>query len=272
MSMLCRMQLPLLVLIFSLTAGCSEAGSGQDPESVVAQPLVEIPRGTFLYGATEIQFNQFVLASTMRFPGMKEELRRQFVIPPRMEDLPTFYIDQFEVTNQAFYEFLEDTDYEPQDAQDFLKHWASSDRYPEWAATFPVVWVSESDARKYCEWRGKRLPSDAEWEKAARGSSGALYPWGDDPPTPDTANYMRSQLEPFGNRPGDVSPYQVYDMGANAAEITEKTLEFEDFAATVVRGGSFKTQSREMSTFFRFFIDPNGRDEHIGFRCASDSP
>lgn len=262
----------MIMLLLSMTLSCSSANSAQEAELAVEQSLLEIPAGSFLFGATEAQFTHFVEASTMRFPGMQEELRKQFVIPPRMETLPTFYIDQFEVTNRAFSEFIEESDYEPENDTDYLKHWTTPARYPEWAANFPVVWVSQEDAREFCEWKGKRLPTDKEWEKAARGASGNLFPWGNDPPTPDTANYMHSQLEPFGNRPGDVSPYQVYDMGGNAAELTGATWEFEDYSGTVVRGGSFKTQSREMITFFRFFIAPDARYEQIGFRCASDEP
>ncbi len=89
-----------------------------------------------------------------------------------------FYIDKFPVTNAEFKKFLDASHYHPKDDQDFLKDW-SKGSYPDGAANKPVTWISIEDAREYAKWAGKRLPHEWEWQYAAQGTDGRLYPWGD---------------------------------------------------------------------------------------------
>ncbi|HUV14387.1 MAG TPA: SUMF1/EgtB/PvdO family nonheme iron enzyme [Acidobacteriota bacterium] len=235
--------------------------------------MVEVPAGAFTFGTTEEIFQSFAKAGTLNFPGMVDNLRQDFVIPPRIVDLPGFFIGQFEVTNEQYLEFVLETGYRPENSKNYLKVWTGTNTFPDWAATFPVVWVSQGDASAYCEWKGGRLPSEEEWEKTARGTDGRAYPWGNTPPDRETANSATNQVEPYGNRPGDVSTLEVYDLAANVAELTSTVIQRHGHEQVIVRGGSFKTHAREMVTFYRFLnLGPSGRSENIGFRCAADTP
>lgn len=234
---------------------------------------VLIPAGPFSFGASEKQFQFYIRQSVMNFPGMIENRRKTFVIPPKMVSLPDFYIDRFEVTNEKYRDFSQATRYRPQNKDNFLKHWLNPTTYPEWAATFPVVWVSQQDAQTYCHWAGGRLPTEGEWEKAARGSSGGYYPWGNVSPTTQTANFKTNKLEPVGNRPGDQSPFKVYDLGGNVAELTLTLVMRDGQEMVVVRGGSFVESAREMLTYQRNLVSsPLTRSASIGFRCVFEKP
>lgn len=233
--------------------------------------MVEIPSGLFIYGTSEEEFERLISTRTINFPGMEERLKKMFKIPEETLSLPTFYMDSFEVTNGEYHEFVVATGYRPEDNSDYLKHWKSTNEFPDWAATFPVVWVSQRDAEAFCAWKGKRLPTEEEWEKAARGVSAGRFPWGDTAPTKETANYLTGQLEPIGNRPGDCSPYNIFDLGGNVSELTSSTLDGRVGPRVIVRGGCFKAASPEMATFYRRSNRSlDDRSEHVGFRCVAD--
>ncbi|MFB3903852.1 MAG: formylglycine-generating enzyme family protein [Acidobacteriota bacterium] len=236
-----------------------------------APPQVRVPAGKFTYGTTEEQFQSFVTHSLINFPGMVEKLRKSFVIPPREIDLPEFMIDQFEVTNEQYREFVAATGYEPANTRNYLKLWTGRTSYPEWAGTFPVVWISQEDAQAYCKWRGGRLPTEEEWEKAARGTDGRMFPWGNDYPSKETTNFGfgSGRAEPVGNRADDKSPYLVYDMGGNVAEITGTTIQDGKEGRVVIRGGSFVGGGRDASTYKRAITTKAlVRAETVGCRCA----
>ena len=95
-----------------------------------------------------------------------------------MVSLPIYYISQFETTNEQYRQFLAATGYRPQDEQGFLKYWISFNTYPDWATTFPVVWVSQKDAQAYCQWRGGRLPSRRGMGKGSPRAGGTNFPLG----------------------------------------------------------------------------------------------
>jgi formylglycine-generating enzyme required for sulfatase activity len=229
--------------------------------------------GSFLYGATEEDFKRFMATRSLDFPGMEERMRRLFVIPPESLSLPTYYMDTFEVTNREFRDFVRATDYRPQKDRNYLRHWSSPTDHPDWAAEFPVTWVSQTDAMAYCKWRGKRLPTEEEWEKAARGGDGRHFPWGNSLPTREVANYKSKRAEPIGNRPEDQSPYGVYDLAGNVAELTSSREGAPSKAKPVVRGGCYKADSRAMLSYYRQLIrSPDHRAAHIGFRCLADKP
>ena len=149
--------------------------------------------------------------------------------------LNSFWMDRYEVTNQEFHRFLMEINLTTP------RYWENG-LYPNGQAFYPVVGVRWKDAQAYCEWAGKRLPTEAEWEKACRGTSGQIYPWGDFP-NPAMANAMilpdgpQSEmwddawnllnqppgnnlpaLKPVGSIPGGVSPYGIYDLIGNASE------------------------------------------------------
>jgi formylglycine-generating enzyme required for sulfatase activity len=164
--------------------------------------------------------------------------------------LDAFWIDQTEVTNAMFAEFVSATHYRTDaekkgnsyvyqpSADDFTKKSGANWQHPHGPGSdlkdleqYPVVQVSWNDARAYCKWAGRRLPTEAEWEKAARGTDGRLHPWGDQEWAGNLANFMDKQLNPdypvddgyagiapVGNYPDGASPFGVLDMVGNVAE------------------------------------------------------
>ncbi len=269
----------LSVLLLSLACQAGESSSQPEtgsPTIEVAPPaewtenMVEVPAGPFQFGATERQFDFFVRQSLFSFPGMVEGLRQSFIIPPQEVTLPSFSIDRFEVTNEQYRQFILATDYTPADSTDYLKHWLNTTTYPDWAASFPVVWISQRDGQAFCQWRGGYLPDEQQWEKAARGADLRFFPWGDLRPNRQTANFNTGKPEPVGNRPGDASPYEVYDMGGNVSELTSTLDTRSDASLVVSRGGSFRSQARDMVTYKRELLAPNTRSDLLGCRCAMD--
>lgn len=276
-----------MISLVMLTAACSrmsqqDARAGQ-PEKVAEEPsgapasrspveMAKVPAGLFVYGATESQFQVYIAQSRVGFPGMTDLLRKALVIPPQPIDLPDFWMDRFEVTNRQFSEFLVDTGYRPASQAHFLEHWNGS-QYPDWAGDFPVVWVSGKDAEAYCRWRNERLPTDPEWEKAFRGPSGRLFPWGDRLPDPDTANSGTGKIEPVGNRPADCSQYGIYDLAGNVSELTDSGSDVDTRPGYIIRGGSFQSGIQNLLGFHRSpGVPVNERSATVGFRCASDHP
>ena len=201
--------------------------------------------------------------------------------------LDAFYLDVTPVTNEQFKVFLDATGYRPQDedANRFLSHWRN-DRIPRGEERHPVVYVSWLDARAYCTWAGLRLPTEAEWEKAARGTDGRKYPWGRVEPTATHANFGRRDgaTTPVGAFPDGASPYGILDLAGNVWEWCED-VEDETFYETgptrnpknthrtrrahhVMRGGSWMYDASSLRTFARIGFEARYRFAGGGFRCA----
>ena len=209
--------------------------------------------------------------------------------PAQSVDLPDFEIDRFEVTNDEFSRFVEETSFVSYAEENSSKNWrdAAVDK-----GNHPVVYVTWDDAVAYCDWAGKRLPTEAEWEKAARGEDGRLYPWGDDYPGDDViaefGNFYETGLRstfPVGAFEKGASPYGVHDMAGNVREWTaDFFLAYEGAPADadpffgeenrVNRGGGwFDGQDGELVTTYNRNAGPPGTsaNDDIGFRCARDA-
>jgi formylglycine-generating enzyme required for sulfatase activity len=140
----------------------------------------------------------------------------------------------------------------------------------------PVVGMDWFDAGKYCGWAGKRLPTKEEWEKAARGTDGRKYPWGNEEPTKDRASYnwdsKRSwtgygTLSPVGSYEPGKSPYGIYDLIGNVSEWTSS----EEGGGKVRRGGSWKSYSYNLLPSLADQASAANIYNDIGFRCARDT-
>jgi formylglycine-generating enzyme required for sulfatase activity len=175
-------------------------------------------------------------------------------------ELPEFWIDQREITNAQYAEFLTKTDQPP------LSDWPDG-QIPAEQEEHPVKGVTWDMAKAYCEWANKRLPSEAEWEVAARGAEGRLFPWGDDP---RAVELPRSGTYKVGSKLTNQSPFGVLDMAGNVWEwVDEPYVPLEDSSHRILRGGS-NDFLKDMT--YRLQGDPNipTMFASAGIRCAAD--
>lgn len=204
--------------------------------------------------------------------------------PRREIYVDAFYLDRYEVTVSQYAKFLAATGeaHPPDD-------WQSIDLSRN--TDLPIVGVDWNDAEAYCKWAGKRLPTDAEWEKAARGTDQRTFPWGSSAPMPDQANFQNNApsayeggLAAVGTHTPGRSPFGIEDMAGNAAEWVADwytdTFQRGDVrnpkgptggSAKVIRGGGRFDPAERITTTKRFYAAAETRSEDIGFRCASDS-
>jgi formylglycine-generating enzyme required for sulfatase activity len=208
---------------------------------------------------------------------------------------PAFYIDKFPVTNQRYKKFVDATAHRvPFMAEDWAKpyNW-SRGSYPEGKANHPVVLVDSSDVVAYCRWAGKSFPSEEQWEKAARGTDGRKYPWGDELPEPSSATSVPPKRGLLGlvfrtlgwpvkdeicnswhsgirgttavdRYPRAVSPFGCYDMVGNVWEWTSTAKE----PGWVVKGGSWFDGDVRVQSSAYGVVRPWLRGANLGFRCA----
>jgi formylglycine-generating enzyme required for sulfatase activity len=204
-------------------------------------------------------------------------------LPQHAVYLPAFYIDLKEITQAQFSKFSEATHY-PKPVVPVFQEELSLITKPE----LPVVAVSWNAAKDYCQWAEKRLPTEAEWEKASGGDQSFRWPWGNDF-VEKAANLMGEEdgykfLAPPGRFESGRSPYGLYDMAGNAAEWVAdwydadyyKTAPFkvpkgpETGKFRVYRGGSWNDSSVNARVAKRFMAAPHQTSAVIGFRCAKD--
>ena len=214
--------------------------------------------------------------------------------PDQLIYLDSFWIDKHEVTNEKYLKFVLATGH-----RFALDETCETDKCREgnlWqGASFPprinrqpVTQVSWYDADAYCRWGGKRLPSEAEWEKAARGPSGNLYPWGSGSPK-RRATYGRKWRGVFtmtdvGTYSQGASLYGLYDMAGNVWEWVDDWYDLKYYnwgrkknprgpaegEFKVVRGGSWVNYPDTLRSSFRRWSQPEVRFNDTGFRCAKD--
>jgi len=234
--------------------------------------MVFIPSGEFLLGSSEKD------GKVGMFIGVDE-------IPQRRVYLKGFYIDRYEVSNRLYKEFIDATGHVPPADELGDKYSWEGNFPPAGQEDLPVTHVSWYDADAYCRWAGKRLPTEEEWEKAARGTDGRQWPWGNDPKE-NGCNLKYTgpgEILPGGSFPEDLSPYGVYDMCGNVSEWTSSwylpypgsTLHRESFGEKykIVRGGSWVMPPVPYSrlAYRANSYRPDYKHRGIGFRCAKDA-
>ncbi|MCS7054618.1 MAG: formylglycine-generating enzyme family protein [Thermoflexales bacterium] len=222
--------------------------------------MVQVPAGAFLMGSNA---------------GADDER------PERRVNMPAYQIDRYEVTVGEFRAFVRATNYRTT-AEEAGKPFGETWRTDDVGSRFdhPVRYVSWWDADKYCRWLGKRLPTEAEWEYAARGSDGRRYPWGD---TFDPARVAPLEdTTPVGLYLDNRSPSGAYDMAGNVWEWVNDWYRPDYYAQgandnppgppqgdqRVIRGGSFTNPPDDLRTTRRIKDDPNSFHRDVGFRCA----
>lgn len=185
--------------------------------------------------------------------------------------LPDFYVDETDVSNANYRKFCEESGHKPPSTEGSAAH-------PD----YPVTNVSFDDAQAYASWIGKRLPSEAEWEKAARGTDGRIYPWGNEPWT-DAPVAMHSVL----SYPNRVSPYGAYNMAGNVFQWTTSHFQVsrqyiadmtQALGTTkfshdwkVIKGGKFGSDTEFWKTYTRRGFPRDIPSPVIGFRCVTES-
>ncbi len=236
----------------------ADATSGEEP---IQEEMVTIPSGPFVRGTND--------------GGFDEQ-------PQRTIFLDAFSIDRYEVTNHQYQQFVLATGHRKPGLPSRYAKSGSKVR----GVNQPAVYVSWEDAAEYCLWKGKRLPTEAEWEKAMRGADGRLWPWGNNE-QPNGANWARVQdghevSARVGTFATDKSPYGVMDGAGNVIEWVadwysetyykdspEQNPQSPEFGTyRVLRGGGYTTTGSDIRITSRSKMMPDFRDETIGFRCA----
>jgi formylglycine-generating enzyme required for sulfatase activity len=245
--------------------------------------MILIPKGDFLMGdSTKIKSGD---------PEAPDN-------PGHMVHIDSFYIDRYEVTNAEFKSFVESGGYYKKEvwseegwlfvrgnninAPGFWDHPELGFSNPD----KPVVGVTYYEAEAFANWMGKRLPTEAEWEYAARGVDGRIYPWGNDAPTCDLANYFgcSNSTSKVGSFPKGNSPFGVSDMAGNAFEWVKDVYDkgyylfstsdnpqgpkADVLSYRIVRGGSYLNTENNLVTYNRVHFREYYWDKYIGFRCA----
>ena len=258
------------------------------PAAAAPVGMVEVPAGDFLFRVSGVMIEGGNdIGVDVQYPW-EESARRQHLHPMHIK---AFYIDKYPVTNAEFKKFLDASHYHPKDDHNFLCDWKDG-TYPEGGARKPVTWVSLEDARAYATWAGKRLPHEWEWQYAAQGTDGRLYPWGNNWPWGNDGSSAAVPMPEKGRtppgpseviaHPAGASPFGVMDLTGNVWQWTDE-FEDEHTRAAIVRGGSYY-QPQGSNWYFpqAYRLDEHGkyllmapsldRSGTIGFRCAADRP
>lgn len=216
------------------------------PDSAVLGDLIEVAAGPFEMGCDE---------ADSELCGTAERGRRHV-------EVAAFAIDRTEVTQAAYARCIDAGVCSP----------PAGGFEPRGRCTHPVVNVTWEQASQYCAWLDKRLPTEAEWEKAARGSDGRRFPWGDDAPTCELANFAGCGLrdaEAVASHPTGASPYGVLDLAGNVREwVFDSQQGRARQPKRAIRGGMFTDRAMHLRAARRSYGDVSVSDLGIGFRCA----
>ena len=246
----------------------------------VSAPLLTVAEGPFIMGTARVSHKPFSLE--LQYDDTEQPQRRVW--------LDRYEIDRDEVSLGEYLLWLRQQQRRvPEELRKLIDHVTTIHVMPpETLARWPALYVTWSEASDFCRTEGKRLPTEAEWEKAARGASGNLFPWGQRPPTPALAKFGQSHAHEIplvaSVESGEEgrSPYGLHHMAGNAAEWVEDWFGIDYYATMpdrnpqgpaggrykVVRGGSWKSAPAMLRTATRGGALPDRRAATIGFRCA----
>ena len=276
-------RLAVLSILWSLVFGQSilfaDDWTSQGPIEFSAKkdgaPMIVIPAGSFPMGVPDGDRD-----------GGRDEYPRHEVF------VDTFAIDKFEVTNGLYLAFVKSTGHRvPQNPKNPTRNLWQGDSITDSLVDRPVINVDWFDADAYCTWAGKRLPTEAEWEKAAKGTSDRRFPWGNVEPTAKHLNYNQrwigeKTLMPVGSYEAGKSPFGVYDVAGNVWEWVNDWYDAQYYEKSprknpqgpktgskkVIRGAGWQNETPTVRIFTRVESDPTVRNESTGFRCAADAP
>lgn len=245
----------LLIIILSISACISKSDQATTSPSQATNQTVQIPAGWFLMGEND---------------------QRSSNNPQHRVYLDTFYIQTTEVNRGEFARFVKETGYR-------TDGWSqlSLENFRD----YPITNTLWKDADTYCRWLGMRLPTEAEWEKAARGIDGRRYPWGNfwEMKKANTLESGKGGVLPVGSYPEGASPYGLLDMSGNAAEWVSDHYDSTFYTYSpdhnptgptevldhVLRGGSYNSPADWVTTYFRDSSHSAIPNPRAGFRCAS---
>jgi sulfatase modifying factor 1 len=263
-----RKILAVFIIIASVALGlsaCSNKGKEAEKAAtaepaapkVVPGEMVLIPAGEFTFGTSD---------------------KNSIAYPEQKVNLPAFWIDKYEVTNKEFLDFSIKTGYTGEGAKEG-RDWRLF--FTPDKALFPVVYITWNDAEAYCKSLGQRLPTEQEWEKAARGTNGNAYPWGNDFVMNKSNTHEAGMTNPVAiGQYDDVSPFGVHDMLGNVQEWTgswystypgnPKKDPKSGKTLRIVRGFSARIKAKANHLWDRSAWPPEALYD-FGCRCAKDA-
>ena len=286
-----QLTLVLVLILSSSLLSCSPGKSFRStltPKATISPTATPSP--TLGVGSTEtspidgmvqvyVEKGEFLMGSSSSDSTATSDEKPQHTIY-----LDAYWIDQTEVTNAMYAKCVQAGNCQPPLSTKSRTHdsYYGNVQY----ADYPVIWVNWDDARTYCQWTGRRLPTEAEWEKAARGMDDLVYPWGNTSPTCALGNFglqdgnCVGDISKVGSYPDGASPYGALDMVGNVWEFvsdwydesyystspSQNPLGPDSGSAHVIRGGSWYFDTPRVSAVNRaWYVGPGG--DNLGFRC-----
>jgi formylglycine-generating enzyme required for sulfatase activity len=254
--------------------------------------MMFVPAGKFLMGSTQAQADAAFQDCQRKYTTLKcSQAVFNAQVPQHTVYLDAYWIDRTEVTNAQYQKCVAGgTCTPPQEKKSYKRNDYYGDaRYSD----YPVIYVSWYQAKSYCEWAGRRLPSEAEWEKAARGVDGRTYPWGSEincnranyyyAGKDGSKNYCVGDTIMVGSYPDWSSPSGAVDMAGNVWEWVNDYYNEgyyqhsppsnppgpQEGQDRIYRGGSWTDEAEGLSSVLRMRSNPNNWIFNLGFRCAS---
>ncbi len=276
------------------------------------EDIVEIKAGTPRLASTVIKttVTKKVPEGMVKIPGGEFTFHTsngdEFIAYPDYNSgktyaMKSFYMDKYPVTNEQFLEFIKESNYQPGDTSNFLKHWKNGN-IPEGMEKYPVVYVSWEDARAYADWAGKRLPTEVEWQYAAQTPAENDWPWVQENEVtyreeevtntltvykiegidPSVCNMESGELYPVGSYPEGANPYGLEDLVGSVWQLTNDLYVSGSYRYIMMKGGSYfnpssswwYVQGGPRPLHYRQYLlrvsEGFERNATVGFRCVVD--